>query len=118
MTAKAMDAMSEAADQDTALFVSPITACEVGMLAARGRLKLLVTPDRWFRRLTMTPGLRLADMSPDILVASSFLPGVPPRDPSDRIMAATARDLGPTLITRHRPLLDYAAQGHLSALAC
>ena len=88
------------------------------MLAARGRLKMLVTPDRWFRWLMTTPGLRLADMSPDVLVASSFLPGEPPRDPSDRIIAATARDLGATLITRDRALLDYAGQGHLTALVC
>jgi len=57
-------------------------------------------------------------MPPELLIASSFLPGKPPRDPFDRIIAATARDLGATLITRDRALLDYGKQGHLSVVAC
>jgi PIN domain nuclease of toxin-antitoxin system len=62
------------------------------------------------------PGVRLAEMSPDVLIASSYLPGKPPKDPTDRIMAATARELGATLITRDRALLDYGAQGHVAVL--
>jgi PIN domain nuclease of toxin-antitoxin system len=88
------------------------------LLVARQRLNLLMTPERWFQRLLGQPGVRLADMSPDLLIASSFLPGKPPRDPADRILAATARDLGATLITRDRALLDYGAAGHISVLAC
>jgi PIN domain nuclease of toxin-antitoxin system len=52
------------------------------------------------------------------LIASSFLPGKPPRDPADRIIAATARDLGATLVTRDRALLDYGSQGHIAVLEC
>jgi PIN domain nuclease of toxin-antitoxin system len=62
--------------------------------------------------------MALAELSPQILIASSFLPGDPPTDPADRIFAATAREYGYTLVTRDRPLLDYAEQGHLKALAC
>ena len=47
-----------------------------------------------------------------------FLPGTPPRDPADRIILATARDLGCTLITRDRALLDYGAQGHARVVGC
>jgi len=88
------------------------------MLASRGRLQLLIRPERWFANLFEVPGVRLADMSPDLLIASSYLPGEPPNDPFDRIIAATVRDLGATLITRDRALLDYAEQGHLRAVAC
>ena len=35
------------------------------MFVSRRRLGLLVTPQRWFERLIATPGMRLADMSPD-----------------------------------------------------
>jgi PIN domain nuclease of toxin-antitoxin system len=62
--------------------------------------------------------VRLADMSPDLLIAASFLPGKPPRDPADRIIAATARDYGCTLVTRDRALLAYGEQGHIRVLAC
>ena len=33
-------------------------------------------------------------------------------------MAATARELGATLITRDRALIDYGAQGHVNVVAC
>jgi predicted nucleic acid-binding protein len=36
------------------------------------------------------------------------------RDPFDRIIAATARELGTTLITCDRALLDYGKQGHMA----
>jgi PIN domain nuclease of toxin-antitoxin system len=100
------------------VFVSPITAWEVGLLVSRKRLNLLMTPQRWFAHLLNVPGMRLADLSPDILIASSFLPGQPPRDPADRIILATARDLGATLITRDRALLKYGEDGQVSTIAC
>jgi PIN domain nuclease of toxin-antitoxin system len=114
----AMDALDAVVDSGAPTYVSPITAWEIGQLVARQRLQLFMTPERWFGRLVETKGVRLAGMSPDILIASSFLPGTPPRDPADRIIAATARELGATLITRDRVLLDYGGQGHLSVLAC
>ena len=70
------------------------------------------------RGLVEAPGVRLADMSPDVLIASSYLPGKPPKDPIDRIIAATARELGATLMTRDRVLLEYGKQGHISILEC
>lgn len=100
------------------VFVSAITAWEVGLLVSRNRLNLLMEPQRWFARLLDVPGVQLADLSPDILIASSFLPGVPPRDPADRIILATARDLGATLITRDSLLLKYGEDGHVSTLPC
>jgi len=99
-------------------YVSPITAWEIGMLASRDKLRLLITPENWFARLVELPGMMLAEMSPAMLIASSFLPGKPPRDPADRIIVATARDLGATLLTRDGGLLSYGKQGHLNVVAC
>jgi PIN domain nuclease of toxin-antitoxin system len=101
-----------------ATYISPITAWEVGMLAARGRLQLLIRPERWFANLFDVQGVLLAEMSPDLLIASSYLPGKPPRDPTDRIIAATARELGALLVTRDRALLEYGEAGHIAAIAC
>jgi PIN domain nuclease of toxin-antitoxin system len=114
----AIDAMAAAHRSGVPAYISSITAWEVGMLASRGRLQLLIKPERWFANLFEVRGVRLADMSPDLLIASSYLPGTPPRDPVDRIMAATARDLGATLITRDRALLDYGEQGHVRVVEC
>jgi PIN domain nuclease of toxin-antitoxin system len=113
-----LDAVDDALRDGIPIYVSPISAWEIGMLASKKRVTLSVTPERWFGRLLALPGFELTELSTEVLIASSFLPGSPPRDPADRIIAATARDLGATLLTRDRLLLAYAEQGHLSAVAC
>ena len=115
---KASDALQQTRDSGESVYVSPITAWEMGLLAARGRVSLLMTPQRWFERLLEAPGLRLSEITPNVLIASSFLPGKLPGDPADRIIAATAREYGYKLVTRDRPLLDYAKQGHIQAIPC
>lgn len=100
------------------IFISPVSAWEIGMLVSRGRMSLPTTPERWFARLLEAPALSLMNLPPHVLIASSYLPGAPPNDPADRILAATAREYDHILVTRDRPLLDYAAQGHLRALSC
>jgi PIN domain nuclease of toxin-antitoxin system len=98
--------------------VSAISAWEVGLLVARNRIGLSARPERWFRKVLAIPGVKLAELTPDILIESSFLPGDPPRDPADRIILATARDIGATLITRDRALLKYGEDGLVSAIPC
>lgn len=114
----AVDVLAAADREGVSSYISPITALEVGMLVSRNRLQLLIRPERWFANLFEIPGVKLADMSPDLLIASSYLPGKLPRDPFDRIIAATARELGATLITRDRALLAYGEQGHMSVVEC
>ncbi len=118
MASAALAEIDRAAAENVIVFVSPMTAWEIGMLNARGRLTMSMSPRAWFEALMAVPGVSLADLSTDILISSSFLPGTPPRDPADRMIAATARENGLKLITRDRLLLDYAAQGHIEALAC
>lgn len=113
-----VDALRMAHERGSHVFLSPISAWEVGLLVSRGRLQLLMSPQSWFSRASEAPGVRLAGMSPDLLIASSFLPGKPPRDPADRIIAATARDLGATLMTRDKTLLDYGKHGHVKVMRC
>lgn len=115
---KAMSAIEAAYRDGTSVLVSPITAWEIGQLVSRNRINLSTPPHRWFPRVLATPGIQLAEMSPDILMSSSLLPGKPPRDPADRILLATARDLGATLVTRDRAILAYGESGQVSTLAC
>ncbi len=110
-------ALQEAQQIGTQVLVSPITAWEIGLLVSKGRLALNLPPLRWFERV-LDFGVDLAPLTPDILVASSQLPGPPLRDPADRIVAATARALRYRLMTRDKPLLEFAAGGHVSAIAC
>lgn len=118
LKASASEKLDEAARVGVATYLSPITAWEVGQLVSRNRLSLGATPQRWFARILAMPNMHLAVLSPEILIASSFLPGKPPRDPADRILLATARDLGATLVTRDRAILAYGESGQVSTLAC
>lgn len=112
------EALESAFNAGGPVAVSPITAWEIGNLVAKGRLRISMQALRWFEALLELPGMSLADMPPEVLIASAFLPGQPPADPADRILAATAREYGYRLVTRDRLLLAYAEAGHLAALAC
>ena len=101
-----------------AVLLSPITGWELGLLFSRGRLRAAIRPREYLRRLTSMPGVAMARLSAEILLDSSFLPGAPPRDPADRIIAATAREHGYTVMTRDAALLGYAREGYLSAVEC
>jgi len=118
MADEAIAALNAAWQAGDDLYVCPFTAWEIGMLAARGRLTAGMSPNLWFERLVGTEGVRLSALSPAVLLASNALPGTPPRDPADRIIIATAREQGLTVVTRDRLILDYAEAGHVFALAC
>jgi PIN domain nuclease of toxin-antitoxin system len=100
------------------IFVSPFTAWEIGALVAKGRLRPAVSPEVWFESLLQLPGIRLAPLTPRILLNSTCLPGPPHKDPADRILAATCREFGLAMLTSDRLLLDYATQGHIQAIPC
>jgi PIN domain nuclease of toxin-antitoxin system len=118
LSENAAKTIDQAGKSGTTIYVSPMTAWEIGLLNARGRLAMSTSPKKWFEALLAVPGISLTDLSTEILIASSFLPGDPPRDPADRIIVATAREHGLQLVTRDKALLAYAKQGHLNALAC
>lgn len=114
----ATTAIDDSFADDRPVLVSPITAWERGLMVATGRVASTITPQRWFQRLLDESGFFLADMSPEVLIDSSFLPGSIHGDPADRIIIATARAYDLTIVTRDRLILDYAALGHVRALAC
>jgi len=98
--------------------VSPITAWEIATLCARGRLVLTRAPATWFAALVIQPGVALAPMPPDVLIASATLPGMPPRNPADRIITATARAYGHTIVTRDSILIAYGEARYIDVIAC
>jgi PIN domain nuclease of toxin-antitoxin system len=108
--------LMERAGEESFLRVSVISAWEVGMLEARGRLRFDIPSEAWVEQAYGLPGLSLIPLTPSICVRSSRLPGVFHGDPADRIIVATARELGAVLLTRDDPILQFAALGHLRAL--
>jgi PIN domain nuclease of toxin-antitoxin system len=100
------------------LHVSAITAWEMGMLVSKQRMPATKHPLQWFDDFTANANVNVCDASPVILVASSYLPQPVHNDPTDRIIIATARENGLTIITRDRAILSYGAAGHVKTLAC
>lgn len=98
------------------LGVSAISVWEVGMLEAKGRIRLNNICLDWVREALNAPGVQLLPLTPEIAVESSRLPGELHGDPADRILAATARILGGTLVTQDRRLIDYGEQAYISIL--
>lgn len=115
---KARALLQDAEDAKLPVYLSPFSAWELGMLAAKGRFASSVPPRVWFARLLALPGVALAGLSPDVLISANELPLEVHGDPADRIIIATAREYGLRIVTRDRKILDYAAQGHVMALAC
>ena len=118
--AKAM--IREAAVRRT-LFVSPASAWEIGLLSRprAGRAPDPVfspDPKIWFNVFMARRAVKLAALTPEIAIDSSHLPGALHGDPADRLIIATARDLGAAIVTRDRKILDYAQAGYVEAVAC
>jgi PIN domain nuclease of toxin-antitoxin system len=103
----------------TGVFVSPVSAWEVGLLAT-GRRRAVFEPSAqaWFDDLLALPGVRLIPLTHRAAIAASSLPGHFHRDPADRLLVATAREFRVPLVTRDRRILDYAGQGHVDAIPC
>lgn len=99
-------------------YVSPFSAWELGVLVSRARLRLERPVADWFEDYVSKGRISLAEISPRILVASSFLPGEPSTDPADQIIVATARAMNLCIVTRDRLILDYASEGHVRAMRC
>ena len=115
---RGVEALTEAYNLGQTTYVSPITALEVATLMRKGRFKSPLSPQRWFEEVMRQPRFALAPMPPEVLIESQLLPGGIHKDPADRILAATARKYDYILLTADRALLDYARDGHLSALEC
>jgi len=118
LSAASRSSIQTAQKNNLGVYLSPFTAWEIGTLASKGRLQLTLSPEVWFDTLLALPGMRLAALTPNVLISSTALPGTPPSDPADRIIAATARLYGYRVITRDSKLLDFAAQGHMLATGC
>jgi len=72
------------------VYVSAISAFEIGMKYRRGKLELPVLPSEWFKAILDHHDLKVLPLDIDVCVRSTQLPPVH-NDPCDRMIIATAR---------------------------
>ena len=94
------------AGEKSPLLVSDISLWEVAMLHNLGRIRLAIPLREWLSKAVAPPRVRTQGISPAIATEVAALPESFHRDPADRIIVATARVLGATLLTRDRRIVE------------
>jgi PIN domain nuclease of toxin-antitoxin system len=96
---------SELAAAASALWLSPVSAWELGMLHVRGRVRLDPGPLGWITDALRALPLTEAPLTTEVAVRSHELE-LGHRDPADHFLASTALVYGLTLVTADERLLD------------
>lgn len=93
--------------KDNAMYCSVITVPELACLQERGKISLPKHWKVWFREQAEKNGWNVLPISLEVAEESYSLPEPIHADPADRIIIATARVEGLTIITTDRLVLDY-----------
>ncbi len=95
------------ANETNVIGVSAISGWEVAKLVEYGRLELPCSVSEWLEPALSYPGIQLLELTPEMAVESTQLPGEFHRDPADQIIVATARIHGCPLVTSDGKILSY-----------
>jgi PIN domain nuclease of toxin-antitoxin system len=106
LSQRARKAAQEAEDTD-GIRVSVISAWEVAVKSALGKLELSMDIDAWHKQSSTYPNLIVEPLSARDAIDSARLPGAFHKDPADRIIVAMARRYGVSLITSDRLIRAY-----------
>jgi PIN domain nuclease of toxin-antitoxin system len=108
-----IEPLVERATQRGDLIISAISVWEIAVLESIRRIELSHDVRTWVGRALSFPGVQFKGLTPSVAIESTRLPGALHRDPADRILVATARLLGASLVTCDERLLAYAKPGHV-----
>jgi len=93
--------------EDKGLGVSVFSCWEIAKLVELKRLILHCPIHEWLDAALHYPGIQLLELTPEIAVESTQLPGKFHRDPADQIIVATARIHDCPLLTVDDKILKY-----------
>lgn len=92
---------------DSGLGVSVVSCWEVAKLVELDRLELTADVSNWIEGALSITGVRLLDLTPEVAIESTQLPGVFHKDPADQMIVATARVYGVKLATEDVKIKKY-----------
>jgi PIN domain nuclease of toxin-antitoxin system len=102
----------EAIDQADSIGIASISCWEVAMLSLGGRVTLDRDIARWVRQALAQPGVVAVPLTPKVAVDAALLEREGfSGDPADRLIYATARDVGARLVTRDERIRGFDARG-------
>lgn len=88
--------------------VSSISCWEIAKLVEYNRIELPCSIKEWFKKALGYPGIQLIEISPDIAIESTQLPGSFHKDPADQVIVATARIYNCPLVTSDKKIIEYS----------
>ena len=100
--------VAEKAQSKSCLHVSAISFWEIAMLVRRDAIRLRASTDQW-RADVLKLGVQEMGVDGRIAIRSTELMEFHP-DPADRMIVATALDLGATLLTADAVLLEWRSK--------
>ncbi len=83
------------------------------MLVAKNRLRLSIDVQDWITQALQYKGINRIDLSPEIAVLATRLPGEFHNDPADRIIVASSLKLGAPLLTLDQNIKKW---GHIHTI--
>lgn len=89
------------------IFVSSISAWELAMLVAKGRLALSMDVAEWLSHIGSIDAVSFIPVDNELAVKSTELPGEFHKDPADRLIVATARKFAAPLVTADEKIRAY-----------
>jgi len=104
------------AQENSQLLICSISLWEIAMLKFKKRINVYEPIKDFLDAIAKIDGLLVKDISPEIAAESISLIDDFHGDPADRIIVATARCLGATLLSRDQKILNWANLGHLKSL--
>ena len=87
--------------------VSPISTLEISRLVAAGDIRLSVPLTDWILQSMTDLAAETVSVSHEVAIEAYALPGEFHRDPADRVLVATARRNGLTVVTADDRILSY-----------
>ena len=103
--------------QSSKVRVSIISVWEVATLVRKEKIVLPYNCLEWLKKALSESGILVAELTPQIAAESALLSTDLLKDPADRIIVTTARDIGAKLVTKDKEILAYAKTINLPTIA-
>lgn len=89
------------------LTVSSISIWEISMLVSKGRLVLRVSLEDWIAHVEKVDAIQFVAVNNRIALRATQLPEPLHKDPADRMIIATAKELACPLVTADQKIRNY-----------